>query len=72
MECMEGKIPMRLKQYTPKMGGTAACTVRLVEAVIHDNDRNGGMLGDSWFGSVRCAAEISDRGKRAIVCVSFV
>ena len=54
------------------MGGTAACTIRLLEAVIHDTDRNGGMLGDSWFGSVWCAAEISERGKRAILCVSLI
>ena len=53
MECMEGKIPTRLKQYTPEMGGTTACILRLVEAVIHDNDRNGAcseILGLEVFG----------------------
>ena len=72
MECMEGMWPMRAKRLTPEMGATAACTVRLLEAVMDDTKRNGGMLGDSWFGSVRAAAECSDRGKRAILCVSLI
>ena len=42
---MEGMVAMRHKQYTPEMGSTATCTLRLLEAVINDTDRNGGMLG---------------------------
>ena len=72
MECMEGRDPMRAKQYNAGMGDTAACTVRLLEVVMQNNDRNGGILGDSWFGSVQAAAEISDREKRAILCVSLI
>ena len=72
MECMEGRNSMKAKQYTAEIGGTATCTVRLLEAVMHDNDRNRGILGDSWFGSVRAAAKISDWGKRAILCVSLI
>ena len=52
MGCMEGKQAMRDKQYSAEMGGTASCTLRLVEAVMYGTDRNGGILGDSWFGSV--------------------
>ena len=74
METAEGKIPMRAKRLTSEMGGTAGCTVRLAEIIEYEDgyefEGKEGILGDSWFGSVRCAAELGHRNKKAILAVS--
>jgi hypothetical protein len=50
------------------MGATAACTVRIAEKVCQ-SEWDGiceTVMGDSWFGSVRTACEISKRGKEGV------
>jgi len=69
LEIQEGKERMRQREYTQDLGGTAACVLRGVKDTAHfkhhpDNDIEDNddtpylFFGDSWFGSVKAAANV--------------
>lgn len=74
LEIQEGRDAMRAKQYSEQHGGTAGCTLRMVEATEHcglkfpsrkhaqEDKRPEYYKGDSWFSSVRLAEEMASRG----------
>lgn len=72
LEIQRGKTPMRNAKYSKEYGGTGGCTVRMMEGRMQPTS---GMeqeifLGDSWFGSVRCAAALGVRNIGAFMAVS--
>jgi hypothetical protein len=52
LEVQEGKDAMRRARFSTEQGCTAACTMRLCEAV-GDNAQSRTYIADSWFGSVK-------------------
>jgi hypothetical protein len=61
---------MSTAQYQDSLGATAACTVRLPERSIpEDDDRIHTVQGDAWFGSVRAAAALGAKGHRVVLQV---
>lgn len=65
LEIQEGKKPMRLKKYSKEHGGTAGCSLRLIErssyaGLLSDERQVAVRIGkremiiaDSWFASLR-------------------
>ncbi len=61
---------MATSQYQQELGATAACTVRLAEGCVNpEDDRIHTIQGDAWFGSVKAAAALGQRGFRAVLQV---
>ena len=70
LELQRGKAGMKDAAYQDELGATAACTVRLLETSISDEDeRKHTVQGDAWFGSVRAAAALGAKGHRAVLQV---
>ena len=70
LELQRGKAGMSTAQYQDSLGATAACTVRLLESSISDDDdRIHTVQGDAWFGSVRAAAALGAKGHRVVLQV---
>ena len=73
IEIQRGKFPMREQKYTKQLGGTAACTMRLVEGSHYsgahteqrrDAKKNGKrelFFGDSWFTSRRLCVFLKEK-----------
>ena len=73
LEICRGKNEKRTPKYKDEMGATAACTCRMAESVCqtdYDGIREI-IMGDSWFGSVKTASEMSKRGKEGIFQVKI-
>ena len=79
LEVQEGKERMRKKEFQD-LGGTAACTMRGVLSTDdyeesleletnEDLNKKRCYYGDSWFGSVKTAANISRAGHHAVMMV---
>lgn len=72
LEIQQGKIPMRSLPYSRKYGGTAGCTLRLIEATQYcgsneperqnarKNKKREFYYGDSWFTSRRLCEGLKD------------
>jgi hypothetical protein len=73
LEICRGKNEKRIPRYKNEMGATAACTCRIAESVCqtHYDGTREIIMGDSWFGSVKTATEISKRGKDGIFQVKI-
>eukprot|EP00873_Tetraselmis_striata_P014680 jgi/Tetstr1/434944/TSEL_023940.t1 len=56
LELAECKEDMKLKKYVQEHNATTACTLRLVEPWFKSGRI---VVADSWFGSVRCALQLS-------------
>jgi hypothetical protein len=70
LELQRGKAGMSTAQYQDSLGATAVCTVRLLETSIpEDDDRIHTVQGDAWFGSVRAAAALGEKGHRVVLQV---
>jgi hypothetical protein len=63
-----GKEGMRAGEYCNTFGATAVCTLRLSELSIEPNT-NSGIMGDAWFGSVKAAVALANKGYKAILQV---
>jgi hypothetical protein len=59
---------MRNGQYCDTIGATSACTLRLTELALEGNS-NWGIMGDTWFGSVKAAAVVAKKGYKTILQV---
>ena len=66
LEMYEGKEDMALKEYVGKYGATCATTLRLTEN-IHGSGRI--VIAASWFGSVKTAIALKERGLYSIMLV---
>jgi hypothetical protein len=61
---------MKDADYQVELGATAACTIRLLESSIDEEDqRKHTVQGDAWFGSVQAAAALGAKGHRAVLQV---
>ena len=66
---------MATKEYQQELGATAACVLRGVKATGDSNSRPESnetgklFLGDSWFGSVKAAANVALAGHHACMMV---
>ena len=75
LELQEGKNRMATKEYQQELGATAACVLRGVKATGDSNSRPESnetgklFLGDSWFGSVKAAANVALAGHHACMMV---
>ena len=72
LELQRGREGMRDSEHHRELGATAACTVRLSEVCkqrndLVDDDNTLVMKGDSWFGSVKAAANLAQRGIECIL-----
>ena len=73
LEIQRGKIPMREKKYSKELGGTAGCSMRLIEASQYsgrrEKQRQKSMemgkrelfFGNSWFTSRRLCSALSKK-----------
>ena len=78
IEIQEGKERMRKKEFS-ELGGTAACTIRGVNATREFKDLPNDDLtldepkrcyyGDSWFGSVKAISNIAKTGHHAVMMI---
>lgn len=59
MEINEGRVAMQKKRWQQELGAGTATTLRLTET-WHGSGRI--VVGDSWFGSVKTAVELMNRG----------
>jgi len=59
LELQEGKDAMRAKERYAELGAGAACTWRMTKP-WHGSGRT--IIGDSWFGSFKCALALSEVG----------
>lgn len=66
MEVCEGKDIDRWKPPAPQLGVTAATTIRVTEPF---HGKGCMLIADSWFGSVKTAAELLKRGVFSIMNV---
>ena len=66
LELYEGKEDMALKEHVGKFGATCATTLRLTER-LHGSGRI--VIADSWFGSVKTAIALKDRGLYSVMVV---
>ena len=78
IEIQEGKERMRKKEFS-ELGGTAACTIRVVKATREFKDLPVDDLsvdepkrcfyGNSWFGSVKAISNIAKTGHHAVMMI---
>ena len=66
MEICEGKDVDRLKEFAPELGVTCATTLRVMQPY---QARGAVLVADSWFGSVKTAAELLKRGTFSVMNV---
>eukprot|EP00873_Tetraselmis_striata_P014034 jgi/Tetstr1/434298/TSEL_023405.t1 len=66
LELAECKEDMKLKKYVQEHNATTACTLRLVEPWFKSGRI---VVADSWFGSVRCALQLSARDMFSVLAV---
>ena len=59
LEIQEGKLPMRRKEKYEELGAGAACTWRMTK---HWHGTRRTVIGDSWFGSYKCARALKAVG----------
>ena len=75
LEIQEGKMPMREREYSKRLGGTAGCSMRLMKATQYsghmekerqeakEKSKREVFFGDSWFTSRRlCVAAKEELG----------
>ena len=65
-ELYEGKDFMKDKPYVKEFGATTATTLRITE---HYHGTGRIVIADSWFGSVKCAVQLYNRGLYSIMLV---
>ena len=63
LEIQEGKYAMRAKEKSAELGAGAACTWRMTKH-WHGSGRT--VIGDSWFGSFKCAKALKQVGLYSI------
>ena len=68
LELYEGRDVMCDKKYVKEFGATTATTLRLTET-YHGSGRR--LIADSWFGSVKCAKALMERGLYSIMLVKL-
>ena len=61
MEIMRGAKGMKDMPLQKELGGTAACTVRISMGSKQPCSHKDLIMGDAWFGSVRCASVMSSK-----------
>lgn len=66
LEIQEGRDAMRAKEKCAELGAGAACTWRLTKH-WHGSGRT--IIGDSWFGSYKCALALASVGLYCIMMV---
>jgi hypothetical protein len=66
LEIQEGKDAMRAKDWCRELGAGAACTMRMTRS-WHGSGRT--IIGDSWFGSFKCALALAGVGLFSIMMV---
>ncbi len=68
IDIVEGREADRLKEFMEETGHkqTTATTLRLVKPFFGSKRV---VIGDSWFGSLRTAEELAERGLHSILCV---
>ncbi len=71
LELQRAKAGISNAQYHDSLCATAACTVRLLETSIADDDEQNinTLQADAWFASVRAASTLGNKGHRAILQV---
>jgi hypothetical protein len=70
LELQRGKVGMVTQKYQQELGAIAACTLRLAEGCITPGDDHCHTIqGDTWFGSVKAAAELGGKGFWAVLQV---
>jgi len=67
LEIQRGKEGMRAQRHCATLGATAACT--LEEAQDGDNRVGAGVRGNAWFGSVKAATALGQKGYKAVLQV---
>jgi hypothetical protein len=67
LEIQRGKEGMRAQRHCATLGATAACT--LEEAQDGDNRVGAGVWGNAWFGSVKAATALGQKGYKAVLQV---
>ena len=64
MEIQRGKEGMKNMRLQRELGATAACTIRCAEGSHQGGETlKATVKGDAWFGSVKCAVALSQRGR---------
>ena len=67
MTCMEiqrGKEGMKNMRLQADLGATASCTIRCAEGCHQGGEGlKDSVKGDAWFGSVKCAVALAQRGR---------
>jgi len=78
LDICEGKEAMSKKELSKELGNSASTTLRLIEEGKHhanydsehsDEQRKSIFMADSWFGSVKVAAEVQKRGQHCCMNV---
>ena len=81
LDICEGKEAMSKKELSKELGNSTSTTLRLMDKGIHhanydsehsDEQRKSIFIGDSWFGSVKVAAEIQKRGQHCCMNVKKI
>ena len=64
MEIQRGKAGMSQMRLQRELGATAACTIRCTEGSHQGSEHlHVTVKGDAWFGSVKCAVGLAQRGR---------
>jgi hypothetical protein len=66
MELCEAKEDMAQKDLFSTYGATTSCTLRLTEKFWNTKRV---IIGDSWFGSMRTALALMEKGLYCVCCV---
>ena len=78
LDICEGKEAMSKKELSKELGNSASTTLRLMiegkqhanyESQHSDEQRKNIFMADSWFGSVKVAAEVQKRGQHCCMNV---
>ena len=61
MEIMRGEEGMKILPLQIELGGSTACTVRISAGGKQPHSAKDLVMGDAWFGSVKCASQLASR-----------
>ena len=60
---------MRQQKYNTTFGATTGCVLRLLDNTVMNDDHREVLKGNSWFGSVKSCAEVSEKGREGVFIV---
>jgi hypothetical protein len=67
LEIQRGKKGMRAQRHCAALGATAACMLQLMEEATGGDIRVvDGVQGNAWFGSVKAATALAQKGDKAV------